>query len=584
MKNNFKNKNPKVALKIKWLKDLIKKDIKNLTSSMILGVIVSVLGMATAIFSQKLIDDILPNSKITALIISIVLFSGLLILRLALQNIQRYLGIKQNRDFNLRLITKFYDNLLRLPKWFFDKYKTGELVARMNDTASIQQTIAYIVNTLILNVLTLVISASFLFFYSVKVGIIAISSLPAFMIISYSFRKKIVQWQITVMESHAKKETNYITTIQNIELIKGANKEDIFSDMNKTIFGFYQQNIFVLGKVGISIGVTAEFVGTLFFILLLCVTSFLKIRELISLGQFTAILGISAGMLPAIATLAFSNLQLLGARVAFDRMFEFTSLKKEYEMSNDIKKSKIDDIKSLTLQNVSFSYEKDIPVLTNVSLEAKRGEIICIFGENGTGKSTILNLVQGFYKPEVGNILFNDKDIDTLSILHLRNKLAFVAQQTKLFNSTVIENICLEANYEKAKHAIPYISELGFDKYFNKLSHGYETVVHEGGSNLSGGQLQLVSFARALYRKPQVLLLDEPTASMDRETENFIIDLLLEYKKNGLVILVTHKLKPAKLSDRIYIIKDGIIDSFGNHSQLLNSTNFYSSSFTELIN
>jgi ATP-binding cassette subfamily B protein len=518
------------------------------------------------------------------LIISIVLFSGLLILRLALQNIQRYLGIKQNRDFNLRLITKFYDNLLRLPKWFFDKYKTGELVARMNDTASIQQTIAYIVNTLILNVLTLVISASFLFFYSVKVGIIAISSLPAFMIISYSFRKKIVQWQITVMESHAKKETNYITTIQNIELIKGANKEDIFSDMNKTIFGFYQQNIFVLGKVGISIGVTAEFVGTLFFILLLCVTSFLKIRELISLGQFTAILGISAGMLPAIATLAFSNLQLLGARVAFDRMFEFTSLKKEYEMSNDIKKSKIDDIKSLTLQNVSFSYEKDIPVLTNVSLEAKRGEIICIFGENGTGKSTILNLVQGFYKPEVGNILFNDKDIDTLSILHLRNKLAFVAQQTKLFNSTVIENICLEANYEKAKHAIPYISELGFDKYFNKLSHGYETVVHEGGSNLSGGQLQLVSFARALYRKPQVLLLDEPTASMDRETENFIIDLLLEYKKNGLVILVTHKLKPAKLSDRIYIIKDGIIDSFGNHSQLLNSTNFYSSSFTELIN
>jgi ATP-binding cassette, subfamily C, bacteriocin exporter len=583
MKNKVKKTNPENLLKIKWMKDLIRKDVKILTSTMLLGVLVSALGLTTAVFSQKLIDNIIPNANTTALIISIILFCGVLFFKLALQYVQRYFGIKQNMDFNLRLTTRFYDNLLRLPKWFFDKYKTGELVARMNDTASIQQTIAFIVNTLILNVLTLIISASFLFIYSVEVGIIALSSLPAFMIISYSFRKKIIKWQISVMESHAKKETNYITTIQNVELIKGANKEDLFSNMNKSIFGFYQQNIFMLGKVGISISIVAEFVGTLFFIVLLCVTSFLAIGKTISIGQFTAILGISAGMLPAIASLAFSNLQLLGARVAFDRMFEFTSLKKEYETVIDEKKDKIDDIKSLKIQNVSFSYEKDTPVLTEVSLEAKRGEIICIFGENGTGKSTILNLVQGFYKPEIGNIFFNDKDINALSILHLRNKLAFVAQQTKLFNSTVIENICMETNPEVTRHAIPLINQLGFDKYFNKLSHGYDTVVHEGGANLSGGQLQLVSFARALYRRPQVLLLDEPTSSMDRETENFIIDLILEYKKNGMVVLVTHKLKPAKISDRIYILKDGIIDSSGNHSQLLKTVNFYSSSFAELI-
>jgi ATP-binding cassette subfamily B protein len=481
------------------------------------------------------------------------------------------------------LITKFYDNLLRLPKWFFDKYKTGELVARMNDTASIQQTIAYIVNTLILNGLILIVSTSVLFLYSIKVGIIALSSLPAFMVISFSFRKKIISWQISVMESHAKKESNYITTIQNVELIKGANKEDLFSDMNKAVFGFYQQNIFTLGRIGISISIIAELVGTLFFIVLLCTTSFMAINKSITIGQFTAILGISAGMLPAIATLAFSNLQLLGARVAFDRMFEFTSLKKEYEITNDIKKDKINGIDSLKLEDISFSYEKEIPVLTSVSFDVKKGEIICIFGENGTGKSTILNLIQGFYKPEEGYIFFNEKEINELSILHLRNKIAFVSQQTKLFNNTIIENICLEANYELAKNAIPYINELGFDKYFNKLSHGYDTIVHEGGANLSGGQLQLVSFARALYRKPQLLLLDEPTASMDRETENFIIDLLLNYKKDGMVVLVTHKLKPAKLSDRIYILKDGIIDSFGNHAELLKTQNFYSNSFTELI-
>jgi len=299
----------------------------------------------------------------------------------------------------------------------------------------------------------------------------------------------------------------------------------------------------------------------------------MTINHEISIGTFAAIITIASGMLPAIGTLAFSHLQLLGAKVAFDRMYEMITLEKEYNLDEDLKKTKIDEVKNISIQHLSFSYNKQKEILRDLSIEAKRGQITCVFGENGTGKSTILNLIQGLYKQKNGTLLINNIPVNDISLFHLREKMSYVSQQSKLFDKTIIENICLEDNLEEAKKAIPELDKLGFGKYFKKFQNGYETILSEGGSNLSGGQRQLLSFARAFYSKPQILLLDEPTAALDRDTENFILDLLEQYKKIGLVILVTHKLKPAKMSDMIYVLKDGVINCNGNHKALLTTSN-----------
>lgn len=571
--------------KLNWFKDLVSKDFVLISGAIFLGIIVSSLGLVVAFFIQILIDDILPQGKKEMLTNGIIIISGILLLKQILSFIQQYLGILQSKRFNLRLISRFYMSLLKLPKHFFNKYNSGDFIARMNDTSSIQQAISHVINIQVINALTLIVSSIVLFFYSIKIGVIALLSLPCFLVISFLFSKKIIYGQIEVMEANALKETNYIATIQNTDFIKGANKEDVFSNINKMLYGNFQKKIFSLGKLDINVRNISEFVGTVFFVVLLATVSFMTVYKEITVGEFAAIITISSGMLPAIATLAFSHLQLLGAKVAFDRMYELISIEKEYDIEIDKEKMKHDDIYSIKFNDIYFSYnEAARQVLKGVSLEAKKGEITCIYGENGSGKSTILNLIQNFYKPNKGSLLINDININQFSLFNLRESISCVSQQTKLFNKTIIENICLDDNLDQTRKAITILDKFGFGKYFDKLPDGYNTKVHEGGTNLSGGQLQLVSFARAFYRDTKVLLLDEPTAALDRDTENFILHLLNEFKKDGIVIMVTHKLKPAKLANAIYILKDGEINVSGSHDELLLSSNLYSNSITELIN
>lgn len=558
--------------KITWFKTFIKGDIKIILGTIVLGILISTLGLATAVFAQRIIDDILPKKDVQGLIEGILLITSLLVVKQILTFFQQYFNIQQSRNFNIRLISKFYDVLLHLPKSFFDRFRTGDLITRMNDTASIRQTITYITNTLILNILTVIVSSTVLFFYSASVGLVALSAFPSFLLLSFLFRKKLIYGQIEVMEANATKETNYITTIQNISIVKSTNKEDFFAQINNYIFGMYQQKVFKLGHIGITLGNLAEFTGAIIFIVLLGVASLETIRGSITIGAFAAILGITAGILPAVAVIAFSHLHLVGAKVAFDRVYELASLKKEYDIEEEEKKNELEDIVSLRISRVSFGYLQGQNILKDVSLEVSKGELVCIFGENGSGKSTILHLLQSFYKPGSGGIFFNNVNMDCLSIPQHRNKIAFVSQQPKLFNVSVLENICLEINNKDVKDSISYLSDLGFDRFFEKLPNGYNTIVHEGGQNLSGGQLQMISFARALYRKPKLLLMDEPTSAMDSESENFMIGILHEFKKDAIVIIVSHRLKPAKLADRIYVLKNGMVHATESHIELLAST------------
>jgi ABC-type bacteriocin/lantibiotic exporter with double-glycine peptidase domain len=568
--------------KILWLKELIKKDINILSASLVLGIVISILGIAVAVFSQKLIDDILPNSRKGILIIGLILTILLLFIRAGLSYIYRYFGIKQSRDFNLRIIDRFYSNLLRLPKSFFDNRLTGDLIARLNDTKTVQQTIAYIINSLVLNFFILVVSGTVIFIYSVISGIITFSALPVYFFIAWFFHNKIVTGQRAVMEAHSKNESNYINTLQGIDIIKSTNKENFFSDINKAVFGFYQQTIFKLGKININLNFVTDFTGVIFTAILLSVNSFMVLDKTITIGVLTAISGIASSMIPAIASLAFANIQLQGARIAFDRMFEFAGLRKEYSTETD-NKTTLKRISTLTFQNISFRYPGRKQLLTDISFSIRKGEMIALFGESGCGKTTIINMIQRYYYPERGKFLVNDTDVRKISVRDLRNFISAVPQKSKFFNGSVVENICLANNEKDIQNAIIFCKRMGFEKYFQRLPQGYATMLGEDGVNISGGQQQLISFARALYRNPQVLLLDEPTSSVDSEIEGFILDVLNNYKENSMIILVTHKISSAKLSDRIYIIDRGKIDLTGSHKELIAVKNIYSMTYHTIV-
>jgi ABC-type bacteriocin/lantibiotic exporter with double-glycine peptidase domain len=564
-----------------WLLSILKKDTKYLWGNVFLGLFASLLGMAMAIFSQKLIDFIVPGKNSKILVTGLCIAASIMIFKIAVTFAQQYLGAKFNQNFNQNLINEFFERLMFLPRTFFDKFNTGVLIARMNDSYAIQKTISYFANTLILNILILIVSTSLMFAYSVEVAIITLLAFPLYFTLALFYKKKINNNLRMEMDAGAKKENNYITTIQNIDIVKTHNQEEVFSKRNKKIYGYFQQRVFNSTLTGTFLGIFAELIGTIISIAILTFTSCQMLSGMLTVGKFAAIISINMGMFGPIATLGFAILELQGANVAFDRMYEFMIEKPEYALEEDNKKMHLHKINKVEVKNLYFSYEKKTDLLININFTANKGEMLCIWGENGSGKSTILKLLMSLYKPDSGEIKFDGINIDKLSIQSTRDRIALVAQQSKLFNTTIIENICLSSEEKLWKKAIVFLNNLGFDRIINNLPDGYMTKIHENGSNLSGGQKQIISLGRAMFKQPDILLVDEPTASLDNENELFVLDILKKFKKYGTIIMVSHKHNPAKESDFIMLLKNGVIEKRGKHHDLIEDDNLYSKSYSE---
>jgi len=547
--------------KKQWLISLIKDDLNIVLISLFLGIVISVLGISTAIFSQKLIDDILSSGNTQKLILSLILVALLLLARRWLAFLRGLFMVRQGLDFNNRIIQNFYNNLLSLPKSFFETRKTGDLIARMNDTRRIQSVLSTLFGSVLIDLLVVFISLGFIFAYSSWVGFIMLGSLPIYFIMLLRFNKPIINLQKEVMAGYAFAESNFIDTIQGVADIKLTNKLIFFEKLNSTVYGMFQQKIADLGKLQIRFGVTLEVTGVIFMISVFGVSSWLVISKELLLGEMVALLGIAGGIIPSLNRLIVSNIQVQEALVAFDRMYEFVSLEKEKTTDERV-----------DLQLNLFSVK-------NVSLNAIKGEMIALLGESGQGKSTLLQIIQKFYNPESGQVLIDENDLLNIDMNQWRDQIASIPQEPKIFNGNLLYNIVLSDQQDEYEKAITFCEASGFGKYFAELPQSYLTLVGEEGVNLSGGQKQLVVLARALYRNPKLLLLDEATSAMDRNTEKFIVDLLKKQKHERITILVTHRVKTAQQCDKIFILENGEIVMSGNSVELMKTSNFYSESF-----
>jgi ATP-binding cassette subfamily B protein len=563
--------------KRKWFIDLIKQDDKLLWISILLGVVIACLGMAMSIFSQKLIDDILPSHKITKLVSGIGLLTILLLARVGISVLREYFLLQQTKDFNNRINNQFFSSLLHLPKSFFDTRKIGELVARLNDTQRIQSVIKLLTSSLVIDVLVSIISLVFLFGYSWKVGLISLLSLPIYFYIIYRSNKKIIQSQTEVMQSYAFNEGNYINTIQGISTIKNDNKQEVFKNLNQTVFGFFQEKIFNLGKINIQLSWQSGLASVFFLIGVLVYTSIQVFNKEIKLGELMAILGIVGSLLPSIANLALISIPINEAKIAFNRMYEFASMEKEPEGGQTIS-----DIENITVRDLSFRFAGRKELFKYINLNIEKGKLVAIVGESGSGKSTLGQILQRFYSFENGSIKVNNEyELNDIELNNFRNLIGVIPQEINIFNGTVIDNILL-GDTVTPETIMDFITQYGFSDYFNQLPQGLGTIVGEEGINLSGGQKQIIAFARVLFKKPQFLILDEATSAMDRNTEKFSMELLEKIKPNCAIFFISHRLNTLKnIADEIYVLEDKTITHHGNHKQLLKTDNFYSQYWKE---
>ena len=556
----------------RWFLALLEEDYKLLCVSVLLGIFVAGLGMAMSLFSQKLIDDILPSHNIKKLVTGIVLLCVLLLARVGLSVLREFFSLQQSKDFNNRINNSFYQALLHLPKSFFDTRKIGELVARLNDTQRIQRVIKLLVSSLVIDVLVAIISLVFLFSYSWQLGLISLFSLPIYFFIIYRSNKKIIHSQKEVMQSYAFNEGNYINSMQGIATIKNNNKQDLFSKSNEEIFSNYQNKIVDLGKINITLSWQSGLASVFFIIGVLVYTSLEVFNKQIKIGELMAILGIAGTLLPSIANLALISIPISEAKIAFNRMYEFASIQKEIEAGQEIT-----EINSIEIQNLSFRFAGRSELFTNINMNIQKGKFTAIVGESGCGKSTLGQILQRFYSFENGNILINNNiAIQNIALKSYRNLIGVVPQEIAIFNGNVLDNIVLGDSYIP-EDMMQFLNSFGFETYFNQMPQGLATIVGEEGINLSGGQKQIIALARILHKKPQFLILDEATAAMDRNTENFTMNLFEKIKPNCAILFISHRLNTLKnTADCIYILDNKTISNFGNHDFLMQTDNFYS--------
>jgi ATP-binding cassette subfamily B protein len=294
-----------------------------------------------------------------------------------------------------------------------------------------------------------------------------------------------------------------------------------------------------------------------------------------------AIVSLIGSFIGAVASIAMSNIDFQEARVAFERMYEFSAAEPEYVAEEPVQRE-FADIQTLELKELNFRFPGKGLLLKGISMKFERGKSVTIFGEIGCGKSTLMAVLQRFYPFESGEICINGADWSKMAIPEWRDHIAVVSQHVKLFNGTILENICLEEKPD-VQQVVDFCKEAGLDPFICEFQQGYATIIHENSANLSGGQQQLIALARALYRKPQVLLLDEATAAMDRRSEQFVLKLLRKKKREMMVIFVTHRVQLARHTDYIYVIENKQIVASGTHEEIVVRNSLYREAFEEIV-
>lgn len=578
---DFVTKERQTKEKVRWLKELLRDDYNILSTALVLGFFVSLLSLAVAVFSQKLLDQILPERQEIALKIGLALLFFLLLVKSGITYLRQFLLVRQSRDFNNRIIDRFFGSLLRLPKSFFDSRKTGDLVARINDASRIQQTLSYVTSTLLIDVLLILITLIFIFNYAFILGVVSLLNIPLLVFIIYRFHQPVLRSSRKVMESYAASESNFVDTITGIGAIKSGGTESFFGDQTNSFYRLLQDRIFGLGVVGMKFNFTTEVAATLIMIVTIGLSAFMVLGGDLQIGEMMATIQMTAMMLPSANRLALTNMQLQEARVAFDRLYEFTSLQPEQTLDKTGRGKDRLRINKLEIDHISFRYPGRPLLLSEVSLCLVKGQISALLGESGGGKTTLSQILQRFYTVEAGTIRVNDREWGEISTLEWRKTIGVVPQDIKIFNGSLLYNILLGRDQKRIESFLVEFAEAGLTRLFSGFSQGYGTLVGENGINLSEGQKQIVALARALYDQPQILLLDEPTAALDRETAKAVMKYLNQIREDVAILLITHSIPTARMADHIYVLENGKIGHSGSHEELIKTDNLYSGFWRE---
>jgi len=480
-------------------------------------------------------------------------------------------NIAQDLQHSMR--TETFDKTLDLDLSFFENKSSGRLMAILNDDVNqMENFLNEAANRLIQTATTVIVIGATFLYISPLVAIFAFIPIPVIVFGSYKFVQRIGERYSKIRNNVESLNAHLSNSITGILTVKSFNREkkeykriDSASDEVKTA----NYDAIKLSAAFIPIIRVAILFG---FTATLLIGGFLALDGQIKVGMYSVMLFITQRLLWPLTELGMIFDSFQKAMASFRRIM---NLRDTSPTINNGETELLELKNKISFENLNFEYVKDFPVLKNINIEIEKGKTTAIVGSTGSGKSTLIKLILRFYEKNSGKILFDEHEIESLSLESIRNKIGLVSQDVFLFEGSVFENIAygnIEANSEEVWNAAR-LSES--DSFINDLPNKEDTIVGERGQKLSGGQRQRISIARAILKNPEILILDEATSAVDNETEAAIQESLETLKEGRTVIAIAHRLSTIRNADLIYVLEDGEIVENGTHDQLLGNNNVY---------
>jgi subfamily B ATP-binding cassette protein MsbA len=479
-------------------------------------------------------------------------------------------GLKLIRDMQNRL----HNHILYIPVSYFHRESSGVVISRViTDVRMMGSLFTNVIKTVIVEVPTIIVLLGIALYRKWDLTLLSLIMIP---FIAYSTRK--FGKRVKRRTKEAQSKLSFLTqrlgeSITGAKVIKVFNREAIRDEKfigennrvcreNVKVIKFKEATKLLIDVfTGIAIGLILWYGGS-------------QVKNgAITSGDFASIIAAIYLVFTPVKKLGDSYTFLQEIRAVIERLETVLHTKKE-----DTGTIELDGIKKAVIfKNVSFAYSPDTePVLKNINLEIKAGEVIAIVGPSGAGKTSLADLLPRFYDPIEGSITIDDIDIKSVDLKSLRNLIGIVSQDIILFNDTVRENIGFgnhEAGFEEIKKA----AEMAYaDEFIERFPEGYDTIIGERGLNLSGGQRQRLAISRAILKNPPLLILDEATSSLDNVSEALVQKALDGLLRNRTTIVIAHRLSTIKNADRIVVLEDGAITDIGTHAELLSRGQTYS--------
>lgn len=573
VKSNEKLNNPKETI------NRLLKYIGSKKASLILIFVFCVITTLVSIFGTKLNGDIVDNyiatGNMSGLYKICMVLIAMYLAATASTFVQNRLMVSIAQKTSSDIRKDLYEKMQHLPLKYYDTHSSGDLMSRLtNDVDNINMTLSQSITQLISGVINIVGMLIAMLMLSPQLTIIGLLTIPI-TIMGTRTIMKYTQPLFIKKQGDLGKLNGYIEEMvsgQKAVLLFGQeeNVKKEFDHINKNI----TKSAILADAISGCMGPINNFINNLtYLVLAVCGGVFILKGMDISVGVvFTIILYMRNFNQPINQILNISN-TLQGALAGAERVFEVMDENPEINEEGSID---VDNLQGeVNLENVEFSYNNDKKILKNINLTAHKGQTIAIVGPTGSGKTTIINLLNKFYTIDSGKISIDGKNIDYITMESLRKSVSVVLQDTYLFSVSIRENLRY-GNLNATDEEIERAAKLANAHHFiMQLEDGYETVLSDNGSNLSQGQRQLLAIARAILSNSSILILDEATSSIDTRTEVAIQEAMVNLMKGKTTFIIAHRLSTIRSADKILALKDGEIIERGTHDELLKLNGFY---------